>query len=214
MPIKVVIVEDDNGLRESLAIVINGSTGLQCIRTCSNAEVALKEIPLDWPDVVLMDINLPQMSGIECVIKLKAQRPELQVIMLTVYVDSDVVFKALKAGASGYLIKQTPPAEIIAAVNDVCRGGAPMSNTIARKVVQHFHHQPSKNEAENLTKRENEILGLLAQGYQYKEIAEKLSISALTVHTHIRNIYEKLHVRSRTEAVVKFLGKETAYERR
>jgi DNA-binding NarL/FixJ family response regulator len=148
------------------------------------------------------------MSGIECVAKLKALRRETLFIMLTVQVDSDAIFKSLKAGASGYLLKQTPPVEILAALEDVLRGGSPMTNTIARKVVQFFQQEkPSANETENLTKRELEILNLLAKGYQYKEIADQLSINLLTVRTHIHNIYEKLHVRSRTEAVVKFLGK-------
>ncbi|MDQ6631328.1 MAG: response regulator transcription factor [Verrucomicrobiota bacterium] len=207
MTTKVAIVEDDSGLRESLAILINGSSGLQCVATYSTAEAALKKLPLDWPDVVLMDINLPQMSGIECVAQLKLLRPSLQIIMLTVYVDNERIFKSLQAGASGYLIKQTAPAELLAAVADVQRGGAPMTNTIARRVVQYFQQRKPSKESENLTSREQEILDLIAQGYRDKEIADKLSVSVRTVGTHIRNIYEKLHVHSRTEAVLKFLNK-------
>jgi DNA-binding NarL/FixJ family response regulator len=191
MPIKVAIVEDDSGVREGLTFVINGTSGFRCTGSYANAEAALKLIPADWPDVVLMDINLPHMSGIECVAKLKAQRAALQFIMLTVYVDSEQIFQSLQAGASGYLIKQTPPAEILEAVVDVTKGGAPMSNMIARKVVQYFQQQkPSNNETANLTKRELEILGLIAKGRSYKEIGDALSISALTVKTHVRNIYE------------------------
>ncbi len=209
MSIKVAIVEDDAGVRESLTVVINGTTGFRCVGSFPNAELALKNIPRDWPDVALMDINLPHMSGIELVAKLKEMRPTLQVIMLTVYVDSEKIFQALQAGASGYLIKQTPPSEILNALTDVQKGGAPMSNMIARKVVQYFQQKQSPNETSGLTKREHEILGLVAKGRSYKEIGDTLSISALTVKTHVRNIYEKLHVRSQAEAVAKFLGKET-----
>jgi DNA-binding NarL/FixJ family response regulator len=208
MSIKVSIVEDDAGIRESLAILINGAQGFRCGTTFANAEVALKQLPLDWPDVVLMDINLPKMSGIELVAKLKVLRPTLQVLMLTVYADNEKIFKSLKAGASGYLLKQTPPNEILDAINDVNRGGSPMSNSIARQVVLYFQQRPPANETENLSRRELEILGHLAKGYQYKEIADILTLSVLTVRAHIRNIYEKLHVHSRTEAVVKYLQGE------
>jgi DNA-binding NarL/FixJ family response regulator len=207
MPIKVAIVEDDTPLRESLTVVIGGADGFRCTTSYPNAEVALREIPKDWPDVVLMDINLPKMSGIVLVSKLKAMKPDLHVIMLTAYMDSEQIFDSLKAGANGYLIKKTPPAKILEAIADVHAGGAPMSNLIARKVVSHFQQRPA-DETQNLTAREHEILSLLAKGHQYKEIAEKLGISALTVRTHITNIYQKLHVTCRTEAVLKFLGKE------
>jgi DNA-binding NarL/FixJ family response regulator len=155
---------------------------------------------------VLMDINLPNASGIDCVEKLKAVKPDLQIIMFTVHLDNEAIFKSLVAGAAGYLIKQTPPAEILEAIADVQRGGSPMSYAIARKVVQHFQQKKSPNETENLSKRELEVLTLLAKGCHYKEVAQELNISFLTVRAHIRNIYEKLHVKSRTEAVVKFLG--------
>jgi DNA-binding NarL/FixJ family response regulator len=210
MPIKVSIVEDDAGVRESLSVLINGTGGFRCISTFPNAEVAIKQLPLDWPDVVLMDINLPEISGIECVSKLKAIRPTLQILMLTVYMENDKIFKSLMAGASGYLIKQTSPAQILDAITEVQRGGSPMSSQIARKVVQYIQqtNNPS-DETSDLSKREHEILSHLAKGYQYKEIADMLGISALTVRNHLRNVYEKLHVRSRTEAVVKFLGKSS-----
>jgi len=211
MPIKVSIVEDDTRFRESLTIVINGTPEFRCLGAFANAEVALKQIPREWPDVILMDINLPQMSGIECAGKLKALRPALQIIMFTVYMDNDQIFKSLKAGASGYLLKQTPPAEILAAISDIHHGGSPMTNLIARKVVQFFQQEQAGVSAqmEDLTKREYEILALVAKGYQFKEIADQLGVGFTTVRAHVRNIYEKLQVRSRTEAVLKFFGKET-----
>jgi DNA-binding NarL/FixJ family response regulator len=203
--IKVAIVEDDGGLRERLTLLLDESPGFRCLGTYVNAEVALKQLPLEWPDVVLMDINLPRMSGIECVVKLKALRPTLQMIMLTVYMDSDSILKSLMAGASGYLLKRSPTGEILEALAEVQRGGAPMSSAIARKVVEYFQHKPAPVPGETLTKREQEILGRLAQGYRDKEIAEALAISLPTVRTHVRNIYDRLHVRSRAEAVARFL---------
>jgi DNA-binding NarL/FixJ family response regulator len=210
MPIKVAIVEDDSGFREGLAFMINGTAGFRCVGSYPNAEVALKQMPREWPDVVLMDINLPEMLGIECVSKLKEMRPALHIVMLTVYLDNEQIFNSLKAGASGYLLKKTPPAKILEAIADVHAGGAPMSNTIARKLVVFFQQQKTSDDAKNLTDREREILTYLSQAKQYREIGAILGISALTVRTHIRNIYEKLHVRSRTEAVLKFLGQPPA----
>lgn len=207
MPVRVSIVEDDAGIRESLAIVINGSDGFRCLSTFPNAELAAADLPQNWPDVVLMDINLPRMSGIDCVAKLKAMRPALQVIMLTVYADNEKIFRSLQAGASGYLLKQTPPAEILSAISEVLRGGSPMSSAIARKVVMHFQQTPPASPAEGLSRREQEILDLLARGDHNKQIADKLGITFETVRTHLRNIYEKLHVNSRTEAVLKYLGR-------
>lgn len=207
MPINVSVIEDDARFRESLSIVINGADGFRCLSAFPNAEVALKQMPLQWPDIVLMDINLPEMSGIDCAAKLKALRPALQIIMITVYMENEKIFKSLVAGACGYLLKKTPPAEILEAIQDVHQGGSPMSSHIARKVVQYIQQQASPSApTEQLTQRENEILSHLAEGCQYKEIAEKLSISAMTVRNHLHKIYEKLHVRSRTEAVVKFLN--------
>ncbi len=153
-----------------------------------------------------MDIHLPRLSGIDCVRKLKALGPNLLVLMLTAYEDDDLIFQALKAGANGYLIKQTSPSEILAAVKEVHEGGAPMSSNIARKVIQSFHQTvANQSPTDSLSPREREILDLLAKGYSNKEIADTLSIAYLTVHTHVRNIYGKLQVRSRTEAVAKYL---------
>ena len=211
MPIKVAIIEDDSTMRESLALLINGTDGFRCIACFANAEAALRDLPNHWPDVLLSDINLPKMSGIECVANLRRQRPELQVLMLTAYMDNEKIFDSLKAGASGYLIKKTPPVKILEAIADVRAGGSPMSNSIARKVVQFFQQQPKPAESTKaLTDREREILSHLAQGRQYKEIGQQLSISAFTVRAHIRNIYEKLQVHSHTEAVLKFLGKDSS----
>ncbi|MDB6025104.1 MAG: DNA-binding response regulator [Verrucomicrobiales bacterium] len=208
LPIKVCIVEDDAPLRESMSILLNGSGHFKCIATFPNAEVALKQMPMDWPQVVLMDINLPKMSGIECVAKLKGMRPELFVIMLTICGDEDQIFESLKSGASGYLLKSATPGEILEAITEVHSGGAPMSGTIAHKVVRYFQQLKTPAPATNLTKRESEVLNYLAKGYQYKEIADALGIGGSTVRTHIEHIYEKLHVSSRTEAVVKFLKSE------
>src|SRR5687767_3925326 len=204
-PIKVSIVEDDAGIRQSLAALLNATDGFQCISHFSNVETALKNLPQQWPDVLLMDINLPRVSGIDGVVKIKAIRPSLQVLMLTVYADNEKIFQSLKAGASGYLLKQTPPVEILQAITDVHRGGAPMSGPIARRLVEHFQRHAPSAEAENLSKRELEILDYLSQGYHNKEIAQTLDISVETVRTHLRRIYEKLHVNSKTEAVLKYL---------
>ena len=206
IPINVSIVEDDNGVRESLAALINGTRGFRCLGAYPSAEKALKHVRGNWPDVLLMDINLPRMSGLECLAKLKAIRPSLQILILTVCDDSKEIFDALMAGASGYLIKDTSPSEILEAISDLQAGGAPMSGPIARKVVQYFQSRGLTHDvAEDLSKREVEVLTYLSEGYRYKEIADRLSISILTVRSHLQRIYEKLHVRSRTEAVVKFL---------
>jgi DNA-binding NarL/FixJ family response regulator len=206
--VKVAIVEDDNEIREGLAVLINGSEGLQCVAAYSSAEDALSDLLKKKPDVVLMDINLPHMSGIECTRKLKDLRPDLSIMVLTVYDDDESIFESLKAGARGYILKKTPPAKLLESILDLSNGGSPISSRIARKVVQTFQVLgTSSEERENLSKRENEILTYLAKGYRYKEIAETLFISIETVRTHIRNIYEKLHVRSRTEAVLKAFPK-------
>jgi DNA-binding NarL/FixJ family response regulator len=202
----VAIVEDNDQLRETLARVLNRATDCQCVGQYANAEAALAELPALRPDVVLMDINLPGMNGVECVRQLKPRLPEMQVIMLTAYEDTENIFNALAAGASGYLLKRTTSAELIAALRDVRAGGSPMTTHIARKVVQSFQRAPAANPTtDNLSQREQEVLDCLAQGLIYKEIAEKLGISNETVHTYIRRIYEKLQVRTRTEAVAKFL---------
>ncbi len=208
MPITVAIVEDNDQLRATLARVIGRTDGFRCVSHYSNAEAALEALPKDKPDVVLMDINLPGMNGVECVRRLKAVAPEIQVVMLTVYEDTENIFNALAAGASGYLLKRTKTAELISAIREVLRGGSPMTTHIARKVTESFRKAgPSPQPTENLSEREQEVLDCLSQGFLYKEIAEKLGISYETVHTYIRRIYEKLQVRTRTEAVAKFLRK-------
>jgi len=206
MPITVSIVEDNDQLRGTLARVISRAEGFQCISQYANAEDALKDIPNMRPGVVLMDINLPGMNGVECVRQLKQLLPQTQVMMLTVYEDTENIFNALAAGASGYMLKRTPRDELLDAIREVHRGGSPMTTHIARKVVQSFQKTPAMIETtENLSPREVEVLDLLSQGLIYKEISDKLGISYETVHTYIRRIYEKLQVRTRTEAVAKFL---------
>jgi DNA-binding NarL/FixJ family response regulator len=208
MNINVAIVEDNDKIRDGLSMLIDGSEGFHCVATYSNAEDALKFLPGQKPDVVLMDIQLPKMSGIECVENLKEKSPDLQIMMLTVYEDNEQVFKSLAAGATGYILKRTPPAELLEAIRELHEGGSPMSDQIARKVVQTFQQiGKSSKETENLSERETEILSYLAKGYQDKEIAEKFFLSVKTIRTHLRNIYKKLHVHSRTEAVLKYLRK-------
>jgi DNA-binding NarL/FixJ family response regulator len=206
MSISVSIVEDDPGVRASLARLIDGSPGFRCLTQHPSAESALQEIPKANPAVVLMDIHLPGISGVECVRRLKPVLHSTQIIMLTVYQNTEHIFNALAAGATGYLLKQTPPAELLAAIRDVHGGGSPMSSHIARKIVQSFQQALVAHPAENLSPREAEVLDLLAKGYLYKEIADKTGLTYATVHTHIRHIYEKLHVRSRAQAVAKHLG--------
>jgi DNA-binding NarL/FixJ family response regulator len=206
MPITVSIVEDNDELRNTLARVLNRAEGFRCVSHHPNAEAALKELPEVKPEVVLMDINLPGINGVECVRQLKQLLPQTHAIMLTVYEDTDNIFNALAAGAAGYLLKRTKSAELLEAIREVHRGGSPMTTHIARKVTQSFIKAgPSTQPAENLSQREQEVLDCLSQGFLYKEIAEKLGISYETVHTYIRRIYEKLQVRTRTEAVAKFL---------
>ena len=207
MKISVSIVEDDPPVRASLARLIDRSSGCHCVSRHGSAEKALQEIPGIKPDVVLMDINLPGINGVECVRRLKPLLPATQIIMLTVYQNTENIFDALTAGATGYLLKQTPPDELLAAIQEVHAGGSPMSSHIARKIVLSFQQAaPLSPEAQSLTPREVEVLDLLAKGFLYKEIAEKTKTTYATVHTHIRHIYEKLHVRSRTEAVARHLG--------
>jgi DNA-binding NarL/FixJ family response regulator len=203
--ITVSIVEDDSHARQILAGWLRAADGFECVGKHETGEKALAELPHEKPNVVLMDINLPAMSGVECVSRLKPSLPETQFIMLTVYEDSDHIFNALRAGASGYLLKQIPCEELLAALSDVHRGGSPMTGSIARKVVQHFQAGPPKP-ADNtgLSPRESEVLELLARGYLYKEIAEALRVSVPTVNSHIRHIYEKMHVQSRGQAVAKY----------
>ncbi|MBI3194094.1 MAG: response regulator transcription factor [Ignavibacteriae bacterium] len=208
MSLRVSIVEDDERIRESLIVLIDGAEGFRCVSAYDSAEDALSDLKLKDPDVVLMDINLPNMNGIECVRKLKTSLPKTNIIMLTVFEDNNKIFSALEAGASGYLLKRTSPDQLLNAIKEVQNGGSPMSSQIARKVVQSFHKPVEQNrEIILLSEREKEVMNLLVEGFLYKEIAEKLFISVDTVHSHIRRIYEKLQVRSRTQAVVKFLKK-------
>jgi len=204
--IAVSIVDDEKGLRDSIAAFVNGSAGFRCVSAYSNAEAALKGLPADRADVVLMDINMAGMSGIECVERLKAIAPESQIVMLTVYEDTDKIFKALSAGASGYLLKRLSPTKLLHAIREVHTGGSPMSASIARKVVASFQRTPSVGEKQvNLSPREQAVLECLGKGLTYKQIADQLSISIDTIRTYLRRIYEKLHVQSRTEAVARFL---------
>lgn len=206
MNIAVAIVEDQNEIRESLATLIRGSFGYVLAGSFESAEEALPQlVPLN-PDVVLVDIHLPGKSGIELVSSLKKQGVKCQFLMCTSYEDTDNIFNALKAGATGYLLKTSPPTKILEAITDIANGGAPMSAQIARKVVASFS-QPHNKELEKLTEREQEILDFLSKGYRYKEIGDKLFLSTETVRKHISNIYQKLHVNSRTEALNKVFGR-------
>jgi DNA-binding NarL/FixJ family response regulator len=202
------IVEDNEQLRGTLARMIGRADGFQCVGQHPSAEAALVGIPAEKPNVVLMDINLPGMNGVECVRKLKEILPETQIVMLTAYEDTENIFNSLAAGAAGYLLKRSKSTEILDALRDVQNGGSPMSTHIARKVVQSFQSRPAAaptEKTEDLSPREQEVLNLLSQGFMYKEISDKLGISFETVRTYIRRIYEKLHVRTRTEAVAKAL---------
>ena len=205
MIIKVAIVEDDEQVRENLATLIGGKQGFECAGTYSSGEQVLAEWPRRPPDVVLMDIHLPGMSGVECVRQLKTMAPEIHVVMLTVYDDSERIFQALQMGASGYLLKRSTSEEILHAIAEVHRGGAPMSSYIARKVVKSFQRQGASDQpTENLSRRETDVLGYVARGYANKEIADALGLSTETVRGYLKTIYSKLHVRSRTEAAMKF----------
>ena len=205
--ITVSIVDDEKGLRQSIMTFLNGSPGFKCVSAYSNAESALKDLPNVKPDVVLMDINLGGMSGIECVERLKAEAPALQVLMLTVYEDTDQIFKALAAGATGYLLKRSSPTKLLQAIREVQSGGSPMSSSIARKVVASFQKSKQSGDKQvHLSPREEAVLNFLARGLTYKQIADQLGISIDTTRTYLRRIYEKLHVQSRTEAVAKYLS--------
>ncbi|MGO8838298.1 MAG: response regulator transcription factor [Limisphaerales bacterium] len=207
MQIKVAIVDDDEGIRTSLAALIRRAPTLKLAGDYPDAETALKEIPRHPPDVVLMDINLPGIKGVECVRQLKSTLPQVQFLMLTVYEDSDSLFNSLKAGASGYLLKRTASARLLEAIRDVHGGGSPMTPQLARRVVQFFSNKPAEGElsVSRLTPGEREFLDQLANGYAYKEIADRMKISIDTVRSYVRTVYEKLHVHSRTAAVVKYL---------
>ena len=204
MQTKVAIVEDNAGICEELQHVIASGENLTCVCVCRNAEAALRRIPAAAPDVIIMDIHLPDGSGIDCTTQIKRLLPHVQILIFTIYDDTEQIVKALEAGASGYLLKDTRPADILAALRDVRTQGAPLSREVARKLIQSFHRVPQAAPGESLTPRESEILQLLSEGLLYKEIGDKLSIKLDTVGTHVKSIYRKLHVRSRTEAVMKF----------
>lgn len=200
------IVEDNRDFRNTLYRYLNEAPGYKCVAACSSAEDALKVLPKLNPEVVLMDIHLPCMSGMACTRRLKDICPDTRILILTVYEDNEKVFGALKAGASGYLLKRADPADILRAIQEVKQGGAPMSSQIALQVVQSFREDTKDaSKVDELSEREKEILEQLAKGYSTKEIADRSSVSVNTVRTHLQHIYEKLHVRSRTEAVLKYL---------
>jgi DNA-binding NarL/FixJ family response regulator len=202
---RVALVEDDGGLRKQLEEILGSSPGVCCVGSYCSAEEALAKIVAAKPDVILMDIKLPGISGIECVSRLRKQLPAAHVIMLTVYEDGERIFQALQAGADGYLVKSSPAETLLLAIEDVHKGGAPMSSHIARKVVRQFRQsEPSPDETENLAPREKQVLELLASGYVYKEIADKLGIGMETVRTYVKNICKKLQVRNRLEAVARY----------
>jgi DNA-binding NarL/FixJ family response regulator len=206
LSVKVVIVEDARWMRENLAREINNSTGFLCVNDYRTGEEALQGIPADQPDVVLMDINLPGMNGVECIRQLRAKLPELRCLMLTVYEESEKIFNSLLAGASGYLLKRTSTAELLEAIQQVHDGGSPMSSSIARKVVAYFHEMgAAKPNTVALSPRELQVLELLAKGEAYKNIADQLSLGIETIRMNIKHIYAKLHVHSRGEAAAKYL---------
>jgi DNA-binding NarL/FixJ family response regulator len=208
---RIAIVEDNKIIRESLTEFVHADPECTCVCTCATAEEALEAIPRHQPEMVLMDIQLPNLSGIDCTAQLKRLLPSLHIIMVTVYEDTDRIFKALRAGACGYLLKRCTPEELLSAIHEVRQGGAPMSRDIARKVIASFQ-EPLKTtaEMEELSPREREILELLAQGFPNKEIADRVGVSDGTVRWHLRHVYDKLHVRSRTEAALKFRSTKTA----
>ncbi len=207
MSIAVALVEDNPEIRRNLSRYIGEAPGYRCACACASGEEALRVIPQSPPDVVLMDIQMPGMSGIACTAALKKLLPSVPVMMLTVYEDNDAIFNALAAGASGYLLKRSAPAKLLESIKELHQGGAPMTSEIARRVIASFHKQkPDCHPQDKLTVREDEILQCLAKGYVTKEIADKLSVSYDTVRYHLKHIYDKLHVHSRTEAVIKYLG--------
>lgn len=206
-PIRVALVEDQGGLRESLQKALTGVPGITCVASCANAEQAIEELPAARPHVVLMDINLPGMSGVECVRQLVKRVPGVLVVMLTVFDNTEAIFNSLKSGACGYLHKPVRGRELIAAIREVAAGGSPMSAKIARMVVQTFSNPvapaPTSQSQASLTDRERAVLDLILEGFPYKQIADRLDLSVYTVNFHIRNIYGKLQVHSRSEAVAK-----------
>jgi len=207
MPISVAIVEDNAEICEDLEQVIGRAPGFRCVCSCRNAATALRKIPAAKPDVVIMDIGLPDGSGIECTAQLKHTLPDVQILMFTVYEDSEQIYRALAAGASGYLLKRVSPTELLDGLSELARGGVPMTGEVARKVIASFRQAPPPTAAKtaNLTPREQNVLEQLASGLTAKEIAAQLTISTETVNVHLKHIYQKLHVRSRVEAVIAYL---------
>jgi DNA-binding NarL/FixJ family response regulator len=211
--VRIALVEDLPDVRDSWTRLIDGIPNFKCVCTCASGEEALRRLPEETVNVVLMDIRLPRMSGIACTARLKPLIPHTQILILTVSADSDTVFRALEAGADGYLLKRSSPEELQAAVLDVLKGGVPMTSEIARRVIASFRRQPAKSDAATrLTPREEEILTLLAKGFVSKEIAGQLGVSYETVRDHLKHIYEKLHVHSRGEAVARFKETQEAGE--
>ncbi len=218
MAIEVIVVEDDARLRSGLMEIINSDPACVCVAAFGSGEEALERAPALRPQVAVMDINLPGMDGIACVRQLAERLPALQIVMLTVYQDTDNLFRALAAGAHGYLVKPARARDLLAAIRDIHQGGAPMTSALARKVVEAFRgraaqaqppaagQQPVDGETGELAPREREILDLLAQGFSYKEIADRLNVAFATVHTYVLRIYKKLHVRSKNAAVARWLG--------
>jgi len=206
--INVSLVEDDDQTRDAWAVLLNGTPGFRCVSTHRTAEDALAKLPIEEADVVVVDLGLPKLSGVELIRRLKLKRPKLLLCVLTVHEDPDKVFQSLKGGASGYILKKTPPAQILELIAEMVTGGAPMSPAIARKVAQYFHKLPnSAEDVDRLTDRERDVLHHISQGRADKQIARQLGISTNTVRNHVSNIYKKLHVHSRTEATVKYLGR-------
>jgi DNA-binding NarL/FixJ family response regulator len=208
---RVALVEDQREIRENWARLIASFPDFSCVCMCSSGEEALRLIPEAKPDVILMDIFLPRMSGIECTARLKEELPQSQILILTAADDDEMVFPALEAGADGYLLKQAKPAELRAALLDVLNGGVPMTSGIARRVAEYFRERAKvRDELVHLSAREKEVLAMLSKGYSNKEIAEKLSLSVETIHGYLKHVYEKMHVRSRAEAVAKYMSSRTA----
>jgi DNA-binding NarL/FixJ family response regulator len=206
-PLRVALVEDQPKVRESWSRLINSFPDFRCVCACASGEEALRVIPEQRADVILMDIFLPRMSGIECTARLKEKLPETQIVILTAMDDQELVFMALEAGADGYLLKRTKPADLRAALLDVLRGGAPMTSQIARRVIESFRRKAkARDELVRLSVREEQILLLLSQGYSNKLIADKLNLSIDTVCSHLKHVFDKLHVNSRTEAVVRYMA--------
>lgn len=203
MPIKVALIEDNAGISAEIERILGEDPECRCVGVCRNLQTALKKIPAMEPDVIIVDIRLPDGSGIDAVTRLKRLLPSAQMMMYTVFEDSEQIFRALEAGANGYLLKDTPPAELLRAIREIREGGVPMTGEVARKVIESF--RGNKETTQQLSPREEQILHLLSKGYLYKEIAGDLAISTQTVNSHLKRIYEKLHVRTRTEAVIKFL---------